>query len=479
MVAASFAPATSDAGETRIGGYYMFRVMGADANRGDEASNVDDAKGWVQRLQVNMDFLASQKTHAHLRSRLLDSDTVEGIGNTGNGVLTGRPGGVGANNAGIVGTRQDVGGINIRQMWLETEVAGFGVKVGSMPIALNDDILVNNDSDGYGAILVSKNVGDMTILGANVRITEGDFGVSGMSTNTDQTADGQNADVTGTLQGSDSDDIDLFVLSALGKAGMVNYQLTGAYMVAGTASALSTLNSTGTATDTSNMWLAATGNTVMNGIDLTGTLIYEAGYDNYLVTTAAQRATAFALGGNQEQAEGSGYLAALRAKGKTGFGGWNGYGYYASADYNNISAGGSAGWSENWDTGGPGGRDLLDTILATGAADAGTGTSGTENSMGVGLGLTINAGGWTINPTVDYVTVVEDDMDNDAVKDLVYDSATAAGLKLSTQIDTGTTFSVSGHIAEPNDADATVNSTGNTTDDDSMHYVQASIKMNF
>jgi hypothetical protein len=281
-------------------------------------------------------------------------------------------------------------------------------------------------------------------------------------------------------------------MSALGKVADINYQLTGAYLMAGAGSELAQYTRNA-ALDTSDAWLALTGSTNVSGIDLTGTLIYEGGFDNF-ANTAATAPTI-------RQFEGSGFLAALRAKGNTGFGGWNSYGYYASKDYNNIASG-SAGWSDNWNAGGPGAPDLIDTILSAntlagqlygnntavaglnsnGVAVENNISSGSENSMGIGVGLTIKMAGWTANPTLDYVKVVENDYNNDGVKTL-YDGATAAGLKLSTQIDKGTTFTVSGSVAQPHESDS--NSTVTNTNsvgmkaDDNMHYVQASIKMDF
>jgi hypothetical protein len=478
MATMSFMAAnTASAGETRIGGYYMFRILDSDRVVGQEPINIDTDKAWVHRLQMNMDFLASKKTHAHLRSRILDTNVVEGVGNNNydldaNGVNEmprGRPQNTPGGSA-----------FNVRQMWLETEFAGIGLKVGSMPIELNDGILVNHDEDGYGAIMLSKNLGGVTLVGANVRIDEGDVG-NGLGT--DGAADGTNR----VTAGSDTDDVDLFVLSALGSSAGVNYQLTGAYLMAGSGSEFAHLTTTGVK-DTTDSWLALTGTTTVAGVDLTGTLIYESGFSNF-ANTAATAPTI-------RQFEGSGFLAALRANGNTGFGGWNGYGYYASKDYTNVSTHGSAGWSDNWDAGGPGAPDLIDTILGAntlmnGAALAGLNsngvavennvTSGTENSMGIGLGLTLKVAGWTVNPTIDYVKVVENDYNNDGIKTL-YDGAMAGGVKVSTQIDKGTTFTVSGSVAAPSESDSNstvTNSVAGQKADDNMHYLQASIKMAF
>jgi hypothetical protein len=430
LAAVAFAlPAPSDAGEVKMGGYYQFRVLDADdtlADDGDEVAGQADDNYWVHRLQLNMDFIASPKSHAHMVTRVIDSNTVEGA-------------------SGAYGTRNNVGAEwNVRQAWLETEMWTVGVKVGEMPISLNDDILVNHDTTQFGTIMLSKSFNDTTVVLADVKVNEG--------------VRGEQSD-PGTGIDADEDDIDLYVLSILGKSrkscgnGCINYQLTAAYLDAGNVNPFNTVNALD---DTNNFWLAGTVGTTWNGIDLTGTVIYEDGFDNFAANT--------------QEGEGD-FLTALRMTGKTAWGSWDGYAFYAGKDFNNITPG-EAGWSETWDSGGPGGKDLMANW--SGSALTVGNTSMTENMMGVGAGLKFNAAGWVINPMIDYAEIVETNLDGVAGSDAVSESAWGGTLKLTHQIDTGVTFGLQASYVTPDD---TVANDGIA--DDSMHYFAADLRMNF
>jgi hypothetical protein len=363
-------------------------------------------------------------------TRVLDSNTVEGADD-------------------VVGNQNNW---NIRQAWLETEMWTVGVKVGEMPISLNDDILVNHDTTQFGTIMLSKSFNDTTVVLADVKVQESDRGLmqggtvanlgSGFAVDPD-------TGLADTTLGSDEDDIDLYVLSLLGKSrkacgnGCINYQVTAAFL------------DTGDLYDANDYWLAATVGTTWNGIDLTGTAIYDRGVEI----------------GNVE-ADG-GFLAAMRATGKTAWGAWNGYAFYSEDTFQNI-VGGNAGWSDTWDTGGPGGKDLMKNW----AAYAGSGDGATENLTGVGLGLKFNAAGWVINPMVDYAALTESgagfatDSDGDGVADS--EGAWGGTLKLTHQIDTGVTFGLQASYVDPDDTDG---DDGVTMD--AMHYYGADLKMVF
>ncbi|MBF0128288.1 MAG: hypothetical protein HQM02_13890 [Magnetococcales bacterium] len=433
LAAIGMAP-RADAGEVKLGGLYQFRGQTADSTVDQNAATDDNEEQYLHRLQLNWDFNASKKTHAHAVLRLLDSATVTGV--NGNASAT-------------LGTAQN----NLKQAWLETEAWGVGAKAGYMPIALNDSILVGYDTTGYGALMLSKTFGDVTGVLAHVKVAEGNVGDTGTAA---------------AEANQDDDDQDLYVLSLLGKASTVNYQVTGAYWdsatgAAGADPAGATGNGTlTTAGDTDNFWLAGTLNTALSGIDLTGTLIWESGWDGYTA--------------DSQEEEGD-FLAALRAKGKTGFGGWNGYVFYSGEDFNNI-VGTNAKWSPTWDMGGPGARDLMNNFAlgrtANTAVTNNNAASNTENMWGIGAGLEVPAGIWTVKPHLDYAAVVEDFV-GDATKNGIidYDTAWGGSLILSTNIDTDTELNISGHYVDPD------NTTTAPTVADQMHYVQASVAMKF
>lgn len=441
LAAVAFAgPAPVDAGEVKMGGYYMFRVTNFDNTLTDDAINVgtnaDDNNYWVHRLQLNWDFIASPKSHAHMVTRVLNSNTVQGAA------------GAYATND----TADDDGSTwAIRQAWLETEMWTVGVKVGEMPISLHDDILVNHDNTEFGTIMLSKTFGDTTVVLADVKMDENSVG--GLASNG---INGAVADGNGNTYGADEDDIDLYVASVLGKTakncgnGCISYQLTAAYADAGDASGYGTA-----AIDlgSDNFWLAGTVGTTWNGIDLTATAIYEDGWDNYATTTQLAQ---------------DDFLVALRASGKTSWGSWNGYAVYAGENFNNVVPG-EAGWSATWDSGGPGSADLLATWATAGGN--GNNANVTENISAVGVGVKFNAAGWTINPMVDFASLTEDTINGNQADS---DSAWGATLKLSHKIDQGVTLGLQGTFVDPDETNAAA-----AGDVDEMHYLSADLKMTF
>ncbi|MBF0272091.1 MAG: hypothetical protein HQL98_08525 [Magnetococcales bacterium] len=429
------APQAADAGELKIGGYYQFRAASMD-NTPSDAIGEETANYWAQRLQLNLDMKASDKSHAHAIVRALDSSHVDGADST------------------VTAADAQAEWV-IRQMWLETEAWGVGLKVGSMPIALNDGILVNHDVTSYGSILLSKNFGGVTVVGANVKVNEGD------------------PTMTVGPAGGNHKDVDLWVLSALGKFNTVDYQVTGAFMneesgfVGAGAAPIYGIVGNGTGLklnggdNVSDGWLALTLGTNIQGIDVTGTAIYETGMDN--VTAGSQL-------------ENDGFMFGVRAKGKTGFGGWNAYAMYGSEDFTAVVPGGDMTfWSPTWDMGGPGSVDLMKSAL-TGVNNNSVATS-QSNIWGLGAGLSINAGAWTIKPSLDYAQIVEERVSSNTLVGPVfvkYDSAWGGTLAFSTKIQEGTTLDLSGSWVDPNSSNLVAGTT-----EDTLHYLQASVKMDF
>lgn len=480
LAAMTFAGPSADAGEVKFGGYYMFRVVNADDNVTDEGSNgvgagADDMNLWSHRLQMNVDMKASEKSHAHMRVRVIDSQAVSGadVGKR-TGVLSDDNN---ANGTGAGATGNDLDW-DIRQLWLETEAWGVGVKVGEMPLSLNDKILVNNDTTSFGTILLSKTFGDVTVVGAAVKVQENNIGGAAgyFSANA-------GANNSGTPYGASDDDIDLYALSLLGKAMNINYQATVAYLNAGSDSDIGNagvVDITRSNGDTDNWWLALTLNSQVSGIDLTGTIIYDAGFDNAFTYSDFRNGR---VGSSliAAQLEESDFLLALRASGKTGFGGWNAYGFYAGEDFTNISTS-TAEFSPTWDMSGPHGRDLMNLVYET----YNNGLSGgTENVWGIGAGLAINAGGWTIKPHLDYSQTVEENLDGSNgvgdVADVNIDSAWGGTLILSTPIQQDTVLSLTGQYVDvdlTNGGKARLCAVGNSCED-SMHQLMADIKMTF
>jgi hypothetical protein len=354
----------------------------------------------------------------------------------------------------------------IRQLWLETEAWGVGIKYGEMPISLNDSILVGDDTTSNGGLILSKTFGNTTLLLGNIRINE--------DTNDTGTAIATAA-VNGAIEpayGSDSDDSNLWAGSLFGKVGMADYNFTAAYADLGSASdfmnalegVCNTLYSTTAAptcvnTDANNLWLALTLSGKLGYVDAVGTVIYEDGYELTQDNTGTELNNIFSQ---------SGWLGALRLKGNTGFGEWNAYGFYASADFNNITNDNMV-WSPAWDMGGAGGIDLLGNFSAA----AVTFGSPSENMSGVGVGLKVMAGGWTIKPGIDYVEVVETTLSNGVTA--TYESAWGGSLLLSTKIQKDTTLSLEAAFADPQLS----NTAAAGTTEDTAYFAQAGIKMDF
>lgn len=482
------APQAADAGEVKIGGYYQFRVVSTDNSVTDVAGD-ETANFWAQRLQLNVDMKASEKSHAHMVTRVLDNRIVQGSDQVFANAAA--PAAAGP-NAGVLGAAD----WQVRQLWLETEAWGVGLKVGNMPIALNDGLLVDNDVTSYGSILLAKNFGGVTVVAADVKVQEGVAAGNGTAGASYRAA----AIAAGTATANQNDrDVDLYVLSALGKIDAFDYQLTGAYLkgekfanqlvfppavppVVGAPNF-------GALQDVSDGWIALTLSTKIQGIDLVGTAIYETGADSNL-----------APGAQETQLEKDGIFVGARAKGPTGFGGWNAYAFYGAADYTSpILGNNEAKWSSAWDSSGAGSQDLMQRALtgnagnttAGGANATGTGAvvggyagatgtfSNVSNMWGVGAGLTVNAGAWTIKPSLDYAHVVEDsatDSNNVKYIDANILSAWGGTLGFSTKIQEGTVLDLSGTWVNPKES-APVRTAGASID--TMHYLQASVKMDF
>ncbi|MBF0463122.1 MAG: hypothetical protein HQL87_17280 [Magnetococcales bacterium] len=487
------APQDSKASEVKIGGYYMFRMQDTAINPFQNPAGIDDQRFWAQRLWLNMDFIADKTTHAHLVTRVLDSNIVQGAETQ-----------LGSNfsASGLSSVNTTTASSNpwsIRKAWLETEAAGVGVKVGNMPLSLNDGILVNNDDTGFGAVMLSKTFGDVTVALADVRVAEGNIGAAYNSTATGASAAIAAPALGGTAtNGSNDDNVDLYVLALFGKVSQVNYGVTGAYLKTGDSSGVfdawkpgafwsgtsdaATIGTVGHSI--SDGWLALTLNSVLGGVDVTGTGIWETGMSGVnpatLVGTTASTITGKKL-------DGSGGLFALRLKGNlpgvAQGATWNAYGSYASADFTNITSN-YPKWSQTWDMEGAANRDLLMTWAAA------AGASPTENMRTIGVGLTIPVQNWTINPMLDYAHVNDDSIAGGGKTDFRTTSAWGGGVQLLTKLNPATTLSITGLIVDPNDtgngsrygAYQTATAAGpgpNVTPTDTMHMVEASLKMVF
>ncbi|MEO5340693.1 MAG: hypothetical protein H7837_09285 [Magnetococcus sp. MYC-9] len=482
------APQNSQAGEVKMGGYYMFRMQDADSTVSKEVGNADTIQGWSQRLQLNMDFIHDKTTHAHLVTRVLDSQVVTGADGS---VLNGGGAGVpfASNAAATAGTW------NIRKAWLETEAWGVGVKTGVMPASLNDNLLVNNDDTGFGAIKLSKTFGDVTAVLADVKINEGTFGRGSSNTN------GVGSGGTGLSVGgwgSNDDDTDLYILALFGKVNNVNYGVTGAYLHADKDSALVNLGVGTPGTTMTDGWLALTLNTMLGGVDVTGTAIWETGMRG---TSAAARNVVTSgstpLSAIANRMDSGGGLGALRlkgdlsglSKGST----WNAYGLYASENFTAITSR-NPNWSKTWDLGGPGAQDLMNTWAYA------AGSSPEENMMAIGASVTfVPAPNWTITPMIDFASVVEDQTVGNAVagagsaSNFRTTSAWGGGVEVATKLNPATTLAVTGVVVDPNNKDnsnealgggghvlgTTSNSGAGTTGSDTMHVIEATVKMTF
>jgi hypothetical protein len=469
LAAVSVAVSSADAGEVKMGGYYRVQgvtgdlaVIDGDRIQANGSKTAEDTNYYRHRLHINMDMIASEKTAAHMHFRPVDNLNVEG-GQLGDGM----------NNAAVenttTGGAYNAGEWRINRLWIETEAAGIGIKAGEMPLSLNDGLLYNDDGDnGVGAVILSKTFGGVTVMGGNIKMSEG----------------------TTTIN---SDDVDAYLAGVMGKGGSVSYNANLVYLQANagggngnTKTAGPNLTSTqvgdgGTVqTETDNWWLAATIGAKLGGIDLTVTGSYEAGYDNYDQIAAANK-TALT-----EQLDGSGYLLAAKLSGSAGFGGWKAFAYYASEDYNAMSN--KPNWNYLHNSNGP--TDLMRAAMTdsqTGAASAANSLGATtnlaigelENTHGIGAELSIKAGNFTINPGIEYMAVTEDRISvNGTTYQADIDSAWGGFIGVSTTIDTGTTLSVTGSYVDPdaNKADALMPSNIGI---DSIHMVVAEIRMNF
>jgi hypothetical protein len=378
----------------------------------------DNQSGWFQRMQIDIDAKISDKTSAHLHTRTLgSSDTIEGAN---------------SDNAQDADSAMDV-----KRVWMETEMYGVGVKIGNMPLSINDKILFKDDGGSYGTTLLAKSFGDMTVVGLNVRVSEG--ATSAGNANTDQA--------------------DIYGLSLLGKAGNVNYQLTWAHLDIDDnflAPAVA---------DSTNNWGAISIGTDLGSVALHGTAIYESGHSGGTANT---------------QRDGSDFMGALRLSGKTGFGGWKAYGVYAGEDFSHpqstyVSAVRTApDFSPTWRQGGPGGVSLMETWAK--GAGIGTTTHLMQNMWAVGVGASVKAGAWTISPSVDYAAVVEENVGGDDTTDSA--SAWGGTLSAKTSLDEGTTFALIGKYVKPSDDDGQDIGVA-VTDVEPMHSLQAEFKVKF
>jgi len=383
------APQAADASDFKMGGYYFFRMMDHDASLTEHDG--DNYRYWGQRVQLNMDWVHDKKTHAHMVTRILDTNVVDGWEDT-------------VSNGGNDGADWDV-----RTAWFETELYGVGVKVGNMPMSLHDNIFMATDTTGFGAITLTKSFGNMSLLLSNVRVAENTTNV-------------------------DDDDEDFYVGALFGKAGNISYEASLSHVI--------DQNTSGD--DWTDTWLGATLNAKLGAINLTGTGIYEFGEDDGSDSS-----------GDEED---DGFILAVRLKGKAGMGGWNAYGFYASENFDNP-VNDNMQWSKTWDMGGSGAEDLLSIWAAA------EGDSPSENMTGLGGGVTIKAGGWKINPMIDFAARSESE-------DGGTDSAWGGTLALSTKVNKATTLYVTGVMVEPQD-DSTVSTY------QSMHFFEASLKMKF
>jgi len=436
MAALAIAP-QAEAAKVKIGGHYTMRVQDTDITLTD-TQGVDEEQGWFHRMQLNLDATVSDKTHAHLQFRPVD------------GVMEGE-------NTNVNG------GWNIKRVWMETEMYGVGIKAGNMPMNMHDKILYKDVGGSMAAVVVSKSFGDMTLLGMNVRVEEGyTSGAKALKALEDKF--GNNAENDGA--NADNDEINLYGISLLGKAAKANYQVTWFHKEIDEGVATNTAGAV-LGTDVDNDWAAFTLGTNLSGVKLTGTVIWESGY-NFDGDTFAPTGTT-----TLNQLNSSGVLAALRVAGKTGFGGWKGYGFYSSEDFthplnedsnSNSKNSNATGMSLAWDQGNVNGRDLLKTWATNSNADQ------LENVWGVGVGLSVKAGSWTISPAIDYASIVEDDVSGGVQS--ISDSAWGGSIVASTKLDEGTTFSLIAIGVDPSDDSITENV-------ENMHSVQAEFKVKF
>lgn len=429
----------ANAGEFKMGGYYYGRWQTYDANMTDEGTSANTGEGYVHRLQLDMDMIASEKSHAHMRVRVLDNAIVEGMD-------LGSVSDKGGSDTQVWAGTNVADPWEIRQMWLETEAWGIGVKFGEMPITLNDNILMGDDLSSSGGLLLSKTIDNVSIVTGNIRINE-DM-PAGFSSGND-----------GVL-GANKDDSNLWLVSLFGKAGLADYNFTLAYADFGSASdfmevmegvCVARNGVTCATTEANNLWAALTLSGKLGYVNAVGTMIYENGYDLAQDTTGSEVKNLWSK---------SGVLGALRLSGETGFGEWNGYGFIASEGFNSITND-NVGWSATWAQDGPNNIDMLGTF----ALNADVNTSQNENMSGLGVGLKVNAAGWTINPMVDYAAVTKNQSGT------AWDTAVGGSLLLSTQVQKDTTLLLEAAMMAPKGI--------NQPSEDNAYYAQAGVKMVF
>jgi hypothetical protein len=462
LAAVTVAVSSADASEVKFGGYYRVQGTTGDLNVADNDKFVGGAKAdsnstqYRHRLNIVMKMIASEKTHATLEFRPVSDTTIEG-GSLGDGSAANSLNA----NAGA--------GWTIQRLWLETEAAGIGIKVGEMPLNLHHSMLYDDDGGSVGALILSKTFGGVTVLAADVHASE--TGTAGT--------------VTGA--GSNEDDADIYALAALGKAGSINYGVTLAYLDAGrsnpiaapsvTSTQVGETAATGMRSETDNWWLAATIAAEMGGIKFDITGIHEAGYDKFDQATTKSALT--------EQLSDSGYMFGAHMSGSAGFGGWKAFGWYADENYSSMIN------KPNWNHLHNGNvSDLMTNAMInsqTGSASAANSLGATtsmaigelENTHGIGAELSIKAGNFTIKPGIEYMAVTEDQITVNGTKyQADVDSAWGGYVIVSTQIDTGTTLSLAGAYVDP-DANKTEALMPNSVGIDSIHEITAEIKMAF
>lgn len=420
LAALSFAPGMSEAGDSvytdakakskvKFGGYYRVQGVGGDINPGENDNNAGNESHmyYRHRLHINMDMEASEKTAAHLQFRPVNDNWVQGgehsldsQGNVSSGNHTH------SETGGTTGSSD--GGWDIQRLWMETEAAGITIKFGNMPLNLNDGQLYNDDGGSVGGLWISKKLGNVEIFAMDMHQQEG---------NTT----------------SSVDDADIYALGVMGKAGNIDYNATLAYLDAEVASNTVPTVTTGSSDGgTENVWLAVTVGAKLGAMDLKVTGMYESGYDNYDKVATKTVWT--------EQAEGSGYYLSAKLSGKTGFGSWKTFGWYADEDFNALIN--KPNWNYLHDSNSPG--DMMEIIASNTAGSINADEQ--ENTYGIGGQLTMKAGKFSITPGLEYIALTEDSITAPGATTATkadIDSAWGAYLILATQIDNGTTLSLS------------------------------------
>ena len=450
LAAVSFAPVQADAGEVKFGGYFRVQGEAGDNNLTDNSQMTTGNGGGARsqshnlyrnRLQIKMDMIASENTKTVMVIRHVDGDSIEGAS----------AGSVGSNSTNAM---DNGGSIDIKQLWFETKSAaktGVGIKFGDMPLKLNDGLLYDDDGGSVGALVLSKTFGNVTAVLGNVHFQE-------------------------TTTTSNDDDSDLYALAVLGKAGSLSYNGTLIYLDqqekavgSPTITSTATGDTAGTiTTDTQNWWLAGTVGTKVGGMDLKVTGIYEAGYDNYENSSTKTAVT--------EQYAGSGFFLGAKLAGKTGFGSWKTFAYYSTEDFNGLAN--KPNWNYLHNSNAT--VDLMN-IAVRGNTTSTINSHEQDNVHGIGAELKIKAGKFTVTPGIEYMGLTEDSI---TVNNTQYiadvDGAIGGYVGVSTEIDKGTTLSLTGAMVDPDANETAANLNGTTGRDlDAIHTVIAEIKMKF